>query len=79
MDKNTDFPQYRMISNGKAYYEIINNEEFIEVQVIGKKKWIHTVKATQYPEKLRIMDMLRCEAPFRAITKIVFENAKITE
>ncbi len=79
MDKNTDFPQYRMISNGKAFYEIINNEEFIEVQVIGKKKWIHTVKAVQYPEKLRIMDMLSCEAPFTKISKTEFENAKNAE
>ncbi|TNF46682.1 MAG: hypothetical protein EP305_10385 [Bacteroidetes bacterium] len=78
MDKNTDFPQYRMISNGKAYYEIINNEEFTEVQLIGKKKWIHQVKAVQYPEKLRIMDMLRCEAPFCEISKIEFEKAKNT-
>jgi hypothetical protein len=60
-DKNTDFPQYRMLSNGKTFYKISNERTFEEVQRMGTKKMHYKTEATQYPEMLRIQDMLRCE------------------
>jgi hypothetical protein len=62
--KVNDFPQFRKLSNEKAFYHIINNETFTEVQLMGQKRFLHHVKAVQYPEKLRIMDMLSCTEPF---------------
>ncbi len=62
--KSNDFPQYRKLSNGKVFYRINNNESFTEVQLLGSKSLIHEVKAVQYPEKLRIMDMLSAAEPF---------------
>jgi hypothetical protein len=57
-NKNTDFPQYRVLSNKKSWFKIINTQTFIEVQQMGSKFLAHTVEAKQYPELLRIQDML---------------------
>lgn len=56
--KNTDFPQYRVLSNRKSWFKILNKQNFVEVQLMGKKYKSHTVFAQQYPEMLRIQDML---------------------
>jgi hypothetical protein len=74
IDKNTDFPQYRKMINGKAYYKIINNRSFQEIQLIGSKMRLHQIEANQYPEMLRIMDMLATETPFVEITANEFED-----
>lgn len=63
-NKVTDFPQFRMLSNGKVFYKIISNTEFIEIQFLGEKKMEFRMVAEQYPEKLRIMDMLQCDSPY---------------
>lgn len=63
-DKNTDFPQYRKLSNGRCFYEILDERNFREVQLIGKRVVLHVVKAEHYPEMLRIMDMLSLQEPF---------------
>ena len=60
----SDFPQYRKLSNNKVYYRIDSADEFTELTLMGNRKLLHTVKASQYPEKLRIMDMLQCAEPF---------------
>ena len=59
-----DFPQYRKLSNGKAFYVIESERSFTEYQLMGTKVWQHKVEATQYPEIIRIQDMLKCEPPF---------------
>lgn len=58
-----DFPQYRKLSDGKSWYKIENERNFIEIQLIGSKKIIHLVEAKQYPEMLRIMEMLDLSMP----------------
>ncbi|MCO5260472.1 MAG: hypothetical protein M9916_10045 [Crocinitomicaceae bacterium] len=63
-NKVNDFPQYRMMNGRKVYYKILSDKEFIELSWIGDKPFVHHVKAQQYPEMLRIMDMLNCENPF---------------
>lgn len=67
INKVNDFPQYRAISGRKVYYKIVSETQFIEMSWIGEKQMTFTVNATQYPEKLRIMDMLNCEEPFVAL------------
>lgn len=74
IDKNTDFPQYRKMINGKAYYKIINNRSFQEIQLIGSKMRLQQIEANQYPEMLRIMDMLAADAPFVEINANEFED-----
>lgn len=76
-NKVTDFPQYRMLSNGKVFYKIISMDEFVEIQFLGDKKMQYTVKAVQYPEKLKILDMLAFLEPYvemSELNKQVFEE-----
>lgn len=55
-----DFPQYRKLSNDRSFYRIISKDYFDELQLMGERCFIHSIKAVQYPEKLRIMEMLDC-------------------
>ena len=64
MDKNTDFPQYRKLSNGKTFYKILDDRNFEEIQQMGSKFIKHKIVAEQYPEILRIKDMLELQEPF---------------
>lgn len=57
-DKSTDFPQYRKTFNGLSFYKILDETNFVEVQLIGDKRFIHTIKAEQYFEKLKVLEML---------------------
>ena len=57
-NKVTDFPQYRMLSNGKSFYKITDDRHFEEVQRIGSRISRQQFTAAQYPEILRIQDML---------------------
>jgi hypothetical protein len=61
--KNKDicYPQFRMLSNGKSFYKIINDRYFEEIQIIGTKRIRFEIHATQYPEMLKIQDMLSKE------------------
>lgn len=63
-NKVTDFPQFRMISGRKVYYKILSDRQFIELSWIGEKLFRYTITAVQYPEMLRIMDMLTCKPPY---------------
>jgi hypothetical protein len=69
-----EFPQYRKLENEKSHYEIRDNRHFIEKQIIGKQVFTIEIKAKQYPEILRIQDMLNCEEGFLLSTKEVFES-----
>ena len=60
-DKVIDFPQYRKLSNDKVFYQILNDREFHEIQIIGSKAQLHKIEAKQYPEMLRIKDLLEYE------------------
>ena len=60
-NKVTDFPQYRKLSNDKVFYRINNDRQFDEIQIIGKSAYIHSIEAKQYPEILKIQDLLNCE------------------
>lgn len=53
-----DFPQYRRYTTGSSYFKIVDERNFIEVQFIGDKTVVYKITAHQYPEMLRIQDML---------------------
>lgn len=55
------FPVYRKYTNNKTFFKILSEIEFEEIQLIGSKWLIYHTVAHQYPEKLRIMDMLECK------------------
>jgi len=59
--KGTDFPQYRMLSNEKVFYRIRSDREFDEVQLIGARAMWFSMVAQQYPEILKIQDLLSFE------------------
>lgn len=62
-----EFPVYRKMKGFNRWYKIVSATEFYECGLIGSKtKTVHII-AHQYPEKLRIMDMLACEDPFEEI------------
>ncbi|MDC0338160.1 hypothetical protein OAN33_01350 [Flavobacteriales bacterium] len=56
-----DFPQYRKYKNIETYFKIISEKEFEEISSLGNKYVKHSIVAKQYPEMLRIKDMLNCE------------------
>jgi len=58
------FPVYRKLSNNKSFYRIDNERSFFEIQLIGKKPFISLTDAKQYPEILRVSDMLNLLEPF---------------
>lgn len=58
-----EFPQYRKLSNNKSFYRIDSKDRFVEVQVIGQRRFAHDIEAKKYPELLRIQDMINFEIP----------------
>lgn len=52
------FPQYRMLSNGKTFYKIIDERNFEEIQISGSKIYRYKFVAEKYPEILKIKDLL---------------------
>lgn len=72
--KNTLFPQYRKLSNEKSFYEILSDKEFIEIQVIGTRSVVHKVIANQYPEMLKVMDILAAKMPYVVSDKNEFNS-----
>ena len=60
-DKNNQFPVYRKLEGSIRIYKITSEREFEEKQRMGSKTITYKTKATQYPDLLRIQDMLNFE------------------
>lgn len=69
-----DFPQYRKLSNEKAFYRIVDERNFDEIQRIGSHVKFYHFHAQQYPEILLINDMLDLSAAYLVSTKIEFDQ-----
>jgi hypothetical protein len=52
------FPQYRRLSNGKSYYEILSDSEMREISLSGRRWTAYTVIAKILPERLLLSDLL---------------------
>ena len=70
----SNFPQYRKLINEKSYYRIEDENHFTEIQLIGKKAFELKIQAIQYPEKLKIKEMLNCEEPYKKIEQSEFDR-----
>ena len=55
-----DYTIYRKYFNETSYFKIESPTLFEEVQMVGKTKHKIQVKAKQYPEMVRIKDMINC-------------------
>lgn len=59
------FPQYRKLEGFQRYYEIRDDRTFVEVTVMNGKVNSSVITATQFPEMLRIKDMINQEWNYR--------------
>lgn len=55
------YPSYRKITNRDTWYKIVSDTEFHEVSRLGNRLIVEVVVAVQFPEKLKIQDMLECK------------------
>ncbi len=76
MNKETTFPTYRKLSNGKSLYKIVSEIEFIEIQFIQNKGFIFHIHAQTYFEKTRIKEILHAELPFEILNESIFQAEK---
>lgn len=53
-----DFPLYRKRFDDGAFYKITAEDAFEEVQLIGKRFFLHSITTDKYFEKLQIKDMI---------------------
>lgn len=58
--KGWNFPQYRKYKGLNTWYKISGVNEFAEIKQVGESYLLSHISADQYPEKLRIQDMLNC-------------------
>ena len=72
-DKGRDFPQYRKLFNEKAFYKIIDERHFKEIQLVGTRKMTYTITAEKYPEIVRIQDMLNLESGYLVSSQDEYE------
>ncbi|MEX1131994.1 MAG: hypothetical protein WEC15_02110 [Flavobacteriales bacterium] len=54
-----EFPIFRRTANGQHFYLIEAEDVFTEIQLVGRRAVLHHVKASMYPELVRIQDMIR--------------------
>lgn len=64
-----EFPQYRKLDGFQRYYEIIDERTFVEIALVNDKPVTSRIEAKQYPEMIRIQDMLHCQWNFRKMDK----------
>jgi hypothetical protein len=64
-----NFPQYRKLEGFQRFYKILDERTFIEVALLNGKASSQEVKAEQYPEMLRIKDMLEQQWSFREMSE----------
>jgi len=64
-----DFPQYRKMDGFQRFYRITGEKHFTEVYLLNGQRVTHEVTAVQYPEMLRIQDMLNRSFSFTDMTE----------
>lgn len=68
------YPIYLKMINNKSYFKIISKNQFVELQLIGGKILKHEIHAEQYPDKLRIRDMLEDKITWPRIDSNEFQS-----
>lgn len=67
------FPQYRKLDGFQRYYQIRDERTFVEITVMNGKINSTVITAKQFPEMLRIKDMLAQEWNFRMMEEAEIE------
>lgn len=62
-----EFPIYRKLEGFNRYYKIVSEKQFIEAIAKGASFSYQEINANQYPEMLRIQDMIHCEFNYIAM------------
>ena len=71
------YPQYRKYKNGLSYFKISSLVLAEEIKIVGSKRFVYTIEAKQYPEKVFINDLLLNYTEFAdEISAEVYENTK---
>ena len=72
-----DFPVFRSLNNNQVIYQINSDNDFVEIKRTEKFYSINYYIANQYPEKLRIHDMItNSENNFINLNGIEFDELK---
>jgi hypothetical protein len=74
--EDIQFPVYRRYKNGKSYFKIISRNEFEEIQILGSKKIINTIKAIQLPEMNHVHDLVYDKKIAEEILSEEYESVK---
>jgi len=72
-----NFPQYRSLDGFNRHYMITDERTFIEAVHMNHEWKLTEIKAQQYPEILRIQDMLNCQFTYKKAAPEIaqlFEN-----
>lgn len=77
--KKMHYPQYRKLAGFDRYYKITDDKCFIEVAVTNGKASSQTIIANQFPEMLRIQDMLNCNWSYVKMNDEEIDNYFKTE
>jgi len=59
-----EFPQYRKYSNNKSFFEVLGEDSFRELKIIGLRYELIEIKATIWPERSYILDLLSNEGGY---------------
>lgn len=75
--KKINYPQFRKYPNNKSYFKIISENEFEELQFLGKKCKCYTFTASILPDRNFIYDLtFEFERHWLAITEDEYEEVK---
>lgn len=69
-----EYPIFRKLSNNKAFYRINSERSFDEIQRIGSKTVRYSFQVDQYPDLLKIQDMINCSFAYEEATEEQFQS-----
>lgn len=71
----TEFPLYRKYCNAQTYFKVESSKVLIERQILGNKYFENKIVASQYPEMLKIQDLIKlADAAYCASSKEEYES-----
>lgn len=71
---NMEFPQFRKLKNGRSLYQITAPNAFTELQSVGSKWFKYEFEVSQFPDLLRIQEMIQSQDVFLPCTREEFHE-----
>jgi hypothetical protein len=68
-----EFPAYRKLANHRSLYRIHSYSSFDELQLVGSKVHLYSFEVSQFPDLLKIRDMVYLDAPYLLSDALEFE------